>query len=336
MEYRSIKGFTGVAQLGFLLVFVGLGFVLAGGAQLLIGLKIVPPGTDFKDMGTAMLQAMKDPGNVFYTRLAQVLGTFCLLFIPAILFSILVNGKNRFWLGFNGNFNLYQVLLGFLIMFTANIMASPLEELTRSVVAYMPSLDASAKEMEKTYNEQVVILSNLKSWPEFITALAIMAFFPALFEEMFFRGALQQLFVKWWKAPMVAIIVTSLLFSFIHGSIYLFLSRAVLGFVLGLMFFKTKNIWINVIAHFLNNAIALAQLFSMSRSNQKIDVSKIDPKIEWWFGVIAIGVLIFLFRFLDKYSEKNRLRINSKENLLLAETRSNPFTNSVNNQIGNQ
>ena len=336
MEYRSIKGFTGVAQLGFLLVFVGLGFVLAGGAQLLIGLKIVPPGTDIKDMGTAMLEAMKDPANVFYTRLAQVLGTFCLLFIPAILFSLLVNGKNKFWLGFNGNFNLYQVLLGFLIMFTANIMASPLEELTRSVVAYMPSLDASAKEMEKTYNEQVVMLSNLKSWPEFITALAIMAFFPALFEEMFFRGALQQLFVRWWKAPLVAIIVTSLLFSFIHGSIYLFLSRAVLGFVLGLMYFKTKNIWINVIAHFLNNAIALAQLFSMSQSNQKIDVSKIDPKIEWWFGIIAIGVLIFLFKFLNKYSEKNRLKINIKENLLLAETRSNPFAKSVNDQIGNQ
>ncbi len=335
MEYRSIKGFTGAAQLGFLLVFLGLGFILAGGAQLLIGFKIVPPGTDIKEMGNAMILAMKNPANVFYTRLAQVLGTFCLLFIPSILYSLLVNGKNKFWLGFNGNFNVYQVLLGFLIMFTANIMASPLQDLTRAVLAYMPTLAASAKEMEQTYNEQVLILSNLKSWPEFITALAIMAFFPALFEEMFFRGALQQLFVKWWKAPLVAIIVTSLLFSFIHGSIYLFLSRAVLGFVLGLMYFKTKNIWINVIAHFLNNAIALAQLFSLSRSNQKIDITKIDPKIEWWFGVIAIAILIFLFRFLDKYSEKNRLRINSKENLLLAENRSNPFTKSVNDQFGN-
>ncbi|MEO8771418.1 MAG: CPBP family intramembrane glutamic endopeptidase [Ferruginibacter sp.] len=336
MEYKSVKGYTGAAQLGFLFVFLGLGFILAGIAQLMISYQMVPAGTSFANLPDAILLAIKDPKNVFYSRLLQISGTFFLLFIPAVICSWISNGINRFWLGFNPYLNVYQVLLGFLIMFTANIMASPLEELTKAIIVHFPSLDASAKSLEATYNDQVVALSNLKSWPEFLVALVIMAFLPALFEELFFRGAVQNLFVKWWKQPLVAIIVTSLLFSLIHGSIYLFLSRAVLGFVLGLLYYKTKNIWINVIAHFLNNAIALAQLFSMSNSKEPLDISKIDPKIDWWFGIIAIGVLFFLFRFLSRYSVKNIFKINAKEQLLIAETSSYPFAKKETNQLGNQ
>lgn len=335
MEYKSVKGFTGAAQLGFLLVFVGLGFILAGGIQFLIGIKMVPAGTSLPNMGEAMLKAMQDPKNVSFTRLAQISGTFCLFFIPAVLYSWVSNGRNTFWLGFNRHINLYQVLIGFLIMFTANIMASPIEEMTKSLLTHFPALDATARHLEQAYNDQVLALSNLQSWPEFFMALVIMAFFPALFEELFFRGAMQQLFVNWWKRPLLAIIVTSLLFSFIHGSIYLFFSRAVLGFVLGLMYYKTRNIWVNVIAHFLNNAIAVAVLFSQSRAAGKPDPSAIDPKVEWWFAIIAIGIIIFLFRFLDRYSNKNRMRIHAQEEALWVKESTNPFLMTETKEFGN-
>lgn len=335
MEYRSVKGYTGAAQLGFLFVFVGLGFILAGAVQFIIGLQMVPPGTSMEKMPEAMLEAIKDPKNVANARLAQVLGTLCLFFIPSVIYSWIANGKNKFWLGFNPYVNLYQVLIGFLLMFTANIMASSFDEVSRMIVAHMPSLDAMAKKLEAAYNENVLALSNLSSWPEFLMALVIMAFFPALFEEVFFRGAIQNLFVRWWKRPIIAIIAASLLFSLIHGSVYLFISRTILGFVLGLMYYKTKNIWVNVIAHFLNNAIAVAQLFAMSHSKQKMDVSKMDPKMEWWYAIIALGILVFLFRFLQRYSIKNIYKIDAKEQLLLAESTTNPFAKTETNELGN-
>jgi hypothetical protein len=215
-------------------------------------------------------------------------------------------------------------------------MASPLADLSKAVIAHFPSLDATAKKLDDVYNEQALIMSNLKSWPEFLIGLFIMAFLPALFEEVFFRGAMQNLFVKWWKRPIIAIIVTSLVFSLVHSSIYLFLTRAVLGFALGLLYYKTKNIWTNIIAHFLNNAIVLAGLFSISNSKEPLDMSKVDPKIEWWLGIIAAGILFFLFRFLTRYSVKNIFKINAKEQLLIAETASNPFAKNETNEIGNQ
>lgn len=318
MQYKSNKGFTGLGQLGMLILFLGLGLILASVVQLIIGYQMVPRGTTLSQLEGALLQAMKDPKNVQLLRLLQIAGTFCVMFVSAVLFSLICNGKNLFWLGFNKYFNLHQVAIGFLIIFGANIMAGPLQDLSEMVVSHFPSINAMAKNLEQVYNDQVVILSHLSGLPDLFLAIIIMAFFPALFEELFFRGALQTLLVKWWKKPLLAIIVTAVIFSFIHMSVYLFLSRIILGFVLGLLFHKTRNIWVNTIAHFLNNTIAVIQMYVLSNSKEKIDVSKLDPKIDWWFGVIALGILYGLFLFLDRYSEKNKMKIHTKEQVLLA------------------
>ena len=318
MQHKSVKGYSSLAQFGVLLLFILIGFILAAIAQFIVSIKMLPGGMSEKNLEEAIMKAMLDPKNIGLARLAQVLGTFLLLFVPAVLYSWVVNGKNKFWLGFNKFLDPYQVLLGFIIIFAANILAAPIADFTKDIVANFPSLDATAKKMEQIYNEQVMALSNLRNWPEFLMAIVIMAFFPALFEEIFFRGALQNLLVHWMGKPIIAIIITSLLFSLIHMSVYLFLSRAILGFVLGLMYHKTKNIWVNVIAHFLNNAIAVAQLFWMSSQDEKIDLDKLDPKIEWWIGLLALVALVFLFRWLKKYSVRNKEKILATEAQLYA------------------
>jgi membrane protease YdiL (CAAX protease family) len=275
-----------------------------------------------------MMTAMKDPKNVQTIRILQIAGTFCLMFIPSVMFSWIVNGNNPFWLGFNKYFNVQQIALGFVIIFSANILAGPLQDLSEKVVSYLPSLEITAKNLENLCNDQVQALSHLSGLPDLFLALIIMAFFPALFEELFFRGVMQNLFIKWWKKPILAIIITSIIFSLIHISIYLFLSRIVLGFVLGLMFYKTKNIWVNTIAHFLNNAIAVLQMYALSQSKTKsdIDVSKLDPKFDWWMGLAALAVLYFLFKYLNRYSEENKMKIYTKEQALLVnENLGNPL-----------
>ncbi len=323
MQFKTVKGFSGAGALGMLLIFFGLGFFLAGGVQLIVGMQMVPEGTPFEKLGDAMVKAMQEPGNVGLARLNQVLGSLCMLFIPAALYSLAVNGKNPFWMGFSKYISPVQILIGFGLIFFANLMAGPVADLSKAVIANFPRLDAFSQKLEKIYNDQVLVLSNLKSWPEYIMAIFIMAFFPALFEEVFFRGTLQSLFEKWWKNPFVAILVSSVIFSIIHFSIYLFLTRLILGFVLGYMFFKTRNIWVNVIAHFINNALAVTQLFILSRQKEQLNLDKIQPGISWWLGLVALVVVISLFKALEKYSAYNRAKIIAKEQVLLAEA--DPF-----------
>jgi len=317
MQYRSVKGFTGWGQLGFLFIFLGAGFLLAGGVQLIIGMLLLPPGLPVAKMGEEILKAMMKPENVGYTRLSQVLGTFFLLFVPAILYQFVCHGKNIFWLGFNKHINPRQIILGFFLIFLANVIAQPLAELSKMILAHFPDWNALGQRMEDAYTEQVVALSNLKSWGEFFMAIVIMAFFPALFEEIFFRGAVQNLLERWWKMPLLAILVTSLFFSVIHMSLYLFLSRALLGFVLGLMYQRSKNLWVNIVAHFLNNTVAVIQLFWISMNKEKIEVDKLDPKVPWWGGLIAVALTYGLFMMFEKVSAKNRKQIAFEEQDLL-------------------
>ncbi|MCC7378279.1 MAG: CPBP family intramembrane metalloprotease [Chitinophagaceae bacterium] len=317
MEYRSVKGFTCWGQLGILLVFLGAGFILAAITQLVIVMQILPAGVSMNKMSDEMMKVMLKPENVGYARLSQVVGTFFLLFIPAILYMLVCHGKNKFWLGFNKHINAAQIVLGFFLIFLANVVANPLAELSKSILTNFPSLNAMGMRLEDAYTEQVTALSNLKSWGEFFMAIIIMAFFPALFEEIFFRGALQNLLERWWKAPLLAVIVTSLIFSFIHMSVFLFLSRVVLGFVLGLMYQRSRNLWVNIIAHFLNNTVAVIQLFWLSKHQTKIEVDKLDPKIPLWGGLIALAITFGLFLLFEKVSAKNRKQIAFEEQDLI-------------------
>jgi uncharacterized protein len=336
MQYKSVKGFSGFGQLGMLVVFLGVGFILTLVVQLVIVAYMkMPPGTSVFSTPEALPKALMNPENVSLARLMQVLGTFSMFFIPAVLYSWITNGKSLFWLGFSKYLNAGQIVLGFFIILAATYMSAPLVDLSKSILAHFPSLDKMALRMEILYNEQVLALSNLKSWPEYIVALFIMAFFPALFEEVFFRGTLQNLLVKWWKRPMLAIFVASIIFSLIHASLYLFISRIILGFVLGLMYHKSKNIWVNIIAHFINNAIAVSQLFYLGMQKEKLDITKLDPQAPWWVSIPALAVLIALFILFDRYSANKKLIIETKEQVLresLDPFRS--FTNIENNEGG--
>lgn len=318
MEYRSIKGYNGWGQLGMLLVFLGAGFILAAIVQFAIFYTLVPSGTDLGEIATQMTALIKDPKNMRALQLSQVVGTFFLFFVPAILYNRLVNGKDTFWLGFNKYFTTKQVIIGAVAIFLANIVAGPLADMSKEIVAHLPSLKATAEQLEKAYNEQLMAMSNLQSWGDYIIAIFIIAFFPAVFEEVFFRGVLQDIFVRWWKAPLVGIIVASLIFSLIHMSVYLFIPRFVLGLVLGLLYHYSKNIWVNIFAHFINNALAITQLFYLNKNNKLTDPSQVDPSFPWWAGVIAAAGVVAIFYYFKQISTKQVLQIETKEAVLSA------------------
>jgi uncharacterized protein len=316
MEYKSIKGFNGIAQIGFLFAFLGLGVVLGGAVQYFITKQMQPVGLNVYDKA-AVLKATIAPENVSLARASQFFGTLMLLFIPSVLWSFASNGKSPFWLGFNKYVNFPQIIIGFSIILLAGFAATPFADFSKYILHYFPNIDADAKSMENTYSALTTALSNLTSFPEFFVALFIMALLPAMFEEMFFRGVLQNLLVRWWQKPILAIIVTSILFSLVHSSIYLFLSRAFLGFILGYMFYKTKNIWVNIAAHFINNTLALTALYVVKKSTGKVSLDKIEPNVHWAFGLFCVCLIIAAFIYLERFSKENRLKIEAKEDKLI-------------------
>jgi sodium transport system permease protein len=88
--------------------------------------------------------------------------------------------------------------------------------------------------------------------------LLLVAVLPAVCEEFFFRGLVFSGLRR--VGPVVAVLVSALLFALMHGSIYRLMPTFCLGVLLGYIRLTTGSIAPGIIFHTLNNGIAMALL----------------------------------------------------------------------------
>ena len=123
----------------------------------------------------------------------------------------------------------------------------------------------------------------------------------ALCEENLFRGGLQNFLTRSTKLPLLSIIIVSLVFSAVHFSWYGFLSRFFLGFILGFIYHYSGKIWLNIIAHFLNNALAITALYIYKMQGKPLDKALTENGGTWW-GILALPVIIGFLLFFKRIS----------------------------------
>lgn len=298
--------FNPPSRLAILLVLVGAGIIVS---SILTGiLAKILLDVPLENLAQAMLQ----PENISFSRLLQVFTSFLMMGVPALVLSKITGGDAIKDLGFNDQINIKQVGIVVLMVVTGFFLSGALSELNRMI-----PLSAKATELferfEDRYNQTVMAIGNMKTVSDFIVSLIVMALVPSIFEEMLFRGSLQQVMVSLTRNPVTGILLTSLLFSAIHISFYGFLPRLFLGLVLGYIFYESKNLWLSVIAHFINNAYTLVVMFSLSRQG-KLSTEAFEETYPLYFGVIALAALVFLFILLRK--ETQQVQAASSDNTL--------------------
>ena len=85
-------------------------------------------------------------------------------------------------------------------------------------------------------------------------SLLIVAVIPAIFEELFFRGATMSVLSK--EKTAAAIFISAALFALVHGSMYLIFSSFFAGVVFGITVYLTDSIYASMLTHFINNIMA--------------------------------------------------------------------------------
>ena len=134
--------------------------------------------------------------------------------------------------------------------------------------------------------------------------LIIIAFLPALGEELFFRGIMQKLFSQMIKNNHAAIIITSIIFSAIHMQFFGFLPRMALGIFLGYLLLWSKSLWLPILAHFLNNALII--IFTFLQQQNKINFNPdtvgtdSNEKLLLWSSIAITLFLIFLVHKVER------------------------------------
>lgn len=124
-----------------------------------------------------------------------------------------------------------------------------------------------------------------------LLSLLCMALVPALCEELFFRAGIQNLLQRWFKNVHVAVWVTAALFSLAHGEVFAFLPRFLLGALLGYLYVGGSSLAVNVLAHFVNNAIVVL-LYTLATPESGFDPAA--PLAIGWAVTLACSLAAVL------------------------------------------
>ncbi len=178
-----------------------------------------------------------------------------------------------------------------------------LPESLHQVEEWMRTLEDAA--METTH-----LLLSGGSVLYFVLNLLIVAGLAALSEEIFFRGALQQFLQEKYRSGHVAVWVSALIFSVIHFQFYGFFPRLVLGALLGYLFLYTRNLWVPILVHFINNATVIVLSYFWSDTEWMHDLE--ETELTTSFAVIAaasVALTILLFR---NYRKRNTRPVSNR------------------------
>jgi membrane protease YdiL (CAAX protease family) len=303
MAHLATKRFNYWNQLAVLAAFVGVGLIIGGAiASILPFFVKMGPVTSSGKATAQLLDNLLKPENAALLRWITFIAAFFMFFLPTVLYALICHKKPFVHLGFKNNCNIKSVGVVVLIMLAALPLVSALQDLT-SLLPWSKATILKFKEAEDAYNQQVAVIARMDNFADYLISVLVIAFLPAVFEETLFRGGIQNLFSRWFKKPLLAIVVTSIIFSAIHGSYLGFLSRFTLGFVLGWMYCRTGNIWLNIIGHFFNNAFAVTAMYLFTKPGEHPDPSKMEGQLPLWVGLASILALYGLFSLFNKVSE---------------------------------
>ena len=250
---------------------------------------------------------MYKPSNVFTLKMMQLIVSVFIFIIPPLFFSYLsrVNTINIF--GFKNKFKRQNLLLVFLIMiFIQPFVVYCMQintKLLYLVSDYIPLIIQNLENMEQRALELTTLFLTMNSASDLFFNLFLIALIPAIGEELFFRGVVQQYLQKIFKNPHLGVCLTACVFSAIHMQFFGFLPRFLLGLILGYLFFYSGNLWMSVLGHFINNALGVLLAYSAFANKLTPDITNIENTginlSQAFFSVAVVLLFFYLYKQIN-------------------------------------
>lgn len=255
------------------LMFIGLAFgsfIILSMVGMLILSKVT--GLSMLAMADTEKWDYESPVTLTIVRGLLLIQFLSLFVIPCFLFAYFSDANPLRYLGLKSSIPLY-FLLGAAVL----IVAIPFVEWTgiinHRLIPESTALGKWMKESEESAAKQVAFLLKKNTVKDLLMNLLFIAGFAGIGEELFFRGVLQRIFIKWFKSVWIGIIITGFLFSAIHFQFYGFIPRFILGILLGMIYWYSGSLWPAILAHFVYDGFAVVMVyFNPSYADQETPV----------------------------------------------------------------
>lgn len=267
---------------GMVLVFGSIGVLLSNViVQFIFQVDLSSVNiSEIKKEDVAIISSLK-----LYQTLAGGIGMFL---VPALLFPAAIKYPKNTLIMYQNRVYPKLVFLGVLAIVISVPAISWMYEINKSMrfPEILADFEAKIRLMEDQAEAITKIFVAADNLPMLLVNLFVVALVPAICEEFFFRGILLQYTRFVFDNSWIAILVSALVFSGFHGQFYGFLPRFALGVLLGYLFLNSGSIYIPIIAHFANNALAVLLIY-FEKELAIFTVFASDYHFAWYWGILS-------------------------------------------------
>ena len=210
------------------------------------------------------------------------LGTFL---IPSILFLIIIKSIPINYLIPEKNDWFKLVIYFFILLGIAQIL---LVISTYIGYDFLPLSTQDFLRNQQDFNTKIQEGFITESFYGFLFNIILLAVIPALGEELFFRGILQNICIGLFKNNTAGIIITSLIFGILHFQIDNLLSIIFASLLLGYIYDFSNNIFLTILLHFGFNSFSLLCMQTIKWN--LVSESQLDLLANYLF--IPIGIVL--------------------------------------------
>jgi hypothetical protein len=235
-----------------------------------------------------------DNNSLITLCLLQILSVFVMLVIPALLISYIYKKQVFSFLNLNKLPKIELLLLALGIMLSANFFINYLAELN-NLIPLSPALTSKFKALHENALSSQNYFLNFNNTIGFVFVFITMAIVPALAEEMYFRGLVEGILIDMRIGAMHAILISSLLFAMMHFQFYYLLPLIFMGGILGYVYYRTRNLWITIAMHFMNNGLIVLVALRNKTAVTPLDIEATPPAYISIIGLLAFAFLIYIF-----------------------------------------
>lgn len=156
-------------------------------------------------------------------------------------------------------------------------------------------------------------------WSSFVKNVLFIALSAGICEEVLFRGVIQRGFER--LGALRGIMITALLFGFMHASFQRLFGTFILGILIGYIVYRTNSLFSGMIAHFTNNFVAVALSFLSFKLSEWVKALEKAGKVQdaaqtpaylqaaaavFFWGVIVLFCISMLVLFFKAFLRNTR------------------------------
>ena len=284
-----------------MLVFSILSFVLA--------IPIFGKGV-FQELISSSLSF--DSSNVNLLKYLQTVQSIGLFIVPSFILAYLFNGNAGRYLYLDRKPFAVSIILALAIIYSASPLINVLGiwNSNMSLPDWLSGVEAWMRQSEESAEALTELFVKANSVPALLFNVLMIGIIPAIGEELLFRGVIQRIFTEWTGNKHIAIWITAILFSALHLQFYGFIPRALLGAMFGYLLIWSGNLWLPVLAHFINNTTAVIAYYLYHNGTITIDPDTLGTNSEYGIGAMVSLILVAgLFVIYYSFGKRKRLEV---------------------------